>query len=153
MSLEDVLRHLSQRGLRITPQRRWVLEVLHNAPVHALSAEEIFERVRQHHPYVDISTVYRALTFFHEQGVVVMLQSHGAATRYEYVRPAHAHHHAVCRQCGATFEFTAPEVEALAERLRTTLDFEPDLTHLVVDGVCTRCRQMKRESHIQGGVA
>ena len=93
---------LRARGLRWTPQRRILVEVLAATDGHVTGAE-LVERCRAIAPDTIPSTVYRTLDVLEELGVVS--HSHGAGGREEFhVLPAAEHAHLYCRRCGGTWE-------------------------------------------------
>ena len=70
MSCEQLFKQqLKKKGLRLTNQRKAVLEILHetNGPV---SADEIYQMISLKNPGFDLSTVYRTLELLKEIGLV-----------------------------------------------------------------------------------
>ncbi|MGZ3641148.1 MAG: Fur family transcriptional regulator [Candidatus Limnocylindrales bacterium] len=133
-----VRERLRARGLRWTPQRRTLLEVLERADGHVTGAE-LVERCREVDPTTIPSTVYRTLDVLEELGVV--RHHHGADGREEFhVRPLVAHGHLHCRACGRSWELDGAEAQPLIERLAEARGFDVDLTHLAVSGTCAACR-------------
>ena len=133
----DVRRRLRARGLRWTPQRRVLLEVLDQLDGHVTGAE-LVESCRGVDPATTPSTVYRTLDVLEELGIVA--HSHGLAGREEYhVRPAANHGHLRCTTCGRSWDLGPGEVSGLAERLRERRGFEVALDHLTVEGRCGSC--------------
>ena len=81
---------LREKGLRLTPQRELVLsavrELGHSTP------EEIAEKVRQSHPGINLSTVYRNLETLENVGLVVHTHlGHGGATYHAAEELTHLH--------------------------------------------------------------
>jgi len=129
---------LRARGLRWTPQRRAILEVLRGTEGH-VTAIELIEQCRRRDPDVTPSTVYRTLETLEELGLVT--HSHGVDGRAEYhVRPETEHGHLACASCGQSWELDASEVRAFLRGLARNRDFEADLSHLTVVGRCRDCR-------------
>lgn len=134
----DVRGRLRARGLRWTPQRRVLLEVLAGIDGHVTGAE-LVERSRAADPATTPSTVYRTLDVLEDLGLV--RHSHGLAGRQEFhVDPAEDHGHLVCSGCGNTWELDAAEVGAIVGRLRADRGFEVAVDHLSIEGVCEACR-------------
>ncbi len=130
---------LRARGMRWTPQRRALLEVLLEARGHVTGAE-LIERARQRDPETTPSTVYRTLNVLEELGLVS--HSHGHDGREEFhVWPASEHAHLACESCRATWEIEGGEVLAMTESLARTRGFAVNLSHLTVSGVCAECRE------------
>lgn len=131
---------LRARGLRWTPQRRLLVEVLARTDGHVTGAE-LVERCRALDPATIPSTVYRTLDVLEELGVVS--HSHGADGREEFhVMPAGVHGHIYCQRCGAEAELTPddPAVIAAIDAFATHRRFEVDLSHLTLIGRCAGCR-------------
>ena len=129
---------LRARGMRWTPQRRALLEVLLEASGHVTGAE-LIERARQRDPETTPSTVYRTLNVLEELGLVS--HSHGHDGREEFhVWPAAEHAHLACESCRATWEIEGDEVLTMTEALARTRGFAVNLSHLTVSGLCAGCR-------------
>jgi len=138
----DVRRRLRARGLRWTPQRGVLLEVLAGVDGHVTGAE-LIERTRRLDPTATPSTVYRTLDVLEEIGLVS--HSHGREGRQEFhVNPGADHGHLVCSTCGGSWELAAAEVRLLAEELRNRRGFEVAVDHLTVEGQCEACRANER---------
>jgi Fur family transcriptional regulator, ferric uptake regulator len=133
-SVRDDLR---ARGLRWTPQRRVLVEVLSRTEGHVTGAR-LVERCREIDPETTPSTVYRTLTVLEEFGLI--RHGHGADGREEFhVLPATEHGHLHCRACGGTWEIGRDEATALLESLAMNHGFAADLSHLTVVGRCDDC--------------
>jgi Fur family ferric uptake transcriptional regulator len=133
----DVRRRLRVRGLRWTPQRGILLDVLSDVDGHVTGAE-LVERTRRIDPAATPSTVYRTLDVLEEIGVV--RHSHGREGRQEFhVNPGDDHGHLVCSSCGGSWELGAEEVTALVEGLRGGRGFEVAVDHLTIEGRCAGC--------------
>ena len=133
----DVRRRLRTRGLRWTPQRRVILEVLAGVDGHVTGAD-LVEGCRALDPATTPSTVYRTLDVLEE--IVLVSHSHGLAGRQEFhVNPTADHGHLVCSSCGGSWELGTDEVRPLAQGLRDTRGFAVDLDHLTIEGRCATC--------------
>ena len=64
------LETLKQRGLKLTPQRRLIVDFIDNTETH-LTAEDIITYVQSKMPEVNKSTVYRILELLEETGDVL----------------------------------------------------------------------------------
>lgn len=134
-----VPRHLRERGLRWTPQRRAVVEALAGARGH-ITGSELVERCRRVDPATTPSTVYRTLDTLEELGLV--RHAHGADGREEFhVRPSVEHGHLYCASCGRRWEVEPEEAAALVRGIRRRHGFEVDLSHVTIVGRCRACRE------------
>jgi Fur family ferric uptake transcriptional regulator len=130
---------LRDRGLRVTPQRAWVLAALLASEDH-LSAEDVYDYVRGAWPQVDRSTIHRTLGLFCDRGLGAGTDLGGGRTGYHAEDKAR-HHHLICRKCGATFQVEDSLVEPLRQVLVERHGFKASLRHLAIVGECVRCRR------------
>jgi Fur family transcriptional regulator, ferric uptake regulator len=132
-----VREELRARGLRWTPQRRTLIEVLSQSDGH-VTGSELVERCREIDPGTIPSTVYRTLDVLEELGL--LSHSHGADGREEFhVLPAAVHGHLHCIDCGTTWEIEADEAAGLVESMERRRGFAVDVTHLSIAGRCSDC--------------
>lgn len=128
---------LRERGLRWTPQRRALIEILEGSTGH-VTAAELVERCRAADPATVPSTVYRTLDVLEELGLVS--HSHGHDGREEYhVLPQAEHAHLTCTRCGRTEELSAADAAPFIGALRASHGFAVNLSHLSVGGLCRAC--------------
>ena len=140
----DALKHAevlcAQRAQRLTPIRRQVLEVLLESH-KPLGAYEIMERssVRGGRPAP--ITIYRALDFLRDNGLVHRIESRNA-----FIACAHSHEShdpvvfLICEKCGAVGEAAAA---AVADTIRTAsraAGFTPKTPVIEITGVCGHCK-------------
>lgn len=136
---EHAIDQLRSAGIRLTPQRALVLDVVYHSDGH-LTADEVYEQVRGQSPQVDLSTVYRNLVFLRQQGLIGELRLEGQAARFEAVRSGHEHHHAVCSRCGAMIDIAPNDLNQLSDDLVRKYGFAVNLVHLTLNGHCSACR-------------
>ncbi len=137
---DGIPERLRARGLRWTPQRRILVDVLATTDGHVTGAE-LVDRCRAIDPGTIPSTVYRTLDVLEDLGVIS--HSHGADGREEFhVLPLIDHGHLYCRRCGAQSELAAddPAVVAATAAFERERGFEIDLSHLTLIGRCAACR-------------
>jgi Fur family transcriptional regulator, ferric uptake regulator len=129
---------LRAQGLRWTPQRRVLLDVLAAAEGH-ISGGELVDRCRAADPATTPSTVYRTLDVLESVGLV--RHGHGPDGREEYhVLPEAEHGHLYCEGCGASWNLEAEELRSFVAGVRRRRGFEVDLSHVTVVGLCAACR-------------
>lgn len=132
-----VRERLHARGLRWTPQRRTLIEVLSRTDGHVTGAE-LVDRCRELDPATTPSTVYRTLDVLEELGLVS--HSHGVSGREEFhVLPVAVHGHLHCTDCGEVWEIPLEEARALVASIQRTRGFTVDVTHLSIAGLCAGC--------------
>jgi len=128
---------VSEQALRLTPQRRAVLDVVAESDDHP-TAGQVLDRVRQRVEGVGAATVYRTLALLAQSGQVAELRlGEGQALRYD--RSVHRHDHLVCTGCGEVQDAEVRlEPGALAELAETT-SYTVDGYDIQLHGRCARC--------------
>ena len=139
MTCQEVFfKQLRERGFRLTPQREMVLSALHEIEGFA-TADEIYERVSALSSSVDISTVYRTLELLQNFHLVASVDPGDGQRRYELLGLHGQHFHLVCRSCGRIVGVEPRAIGSFATRMREQYDFEIDLEHLSIPGLCREC--------------
>lgn len=129
---------LKAKGLKLTPQRILIADIIHDAKGH-LTAEEIIESVRFKMPGVNKSTVYRTLELLEGAGCVFKSEL-GDQFIYHHADEGH-HHHLVCRKCGQAIECDEDLLAPLEKSLKERYGFQIDFNHLIMSGVCKECKK------------
>jgi Fur family ferric uptake transcriptional regulator len=134
---DEVRDLLRSRGMRWTPQRRALIDVLAATSGH-ITGSELLERCRLADPETIPSTVYRTLDVLEELGLV--RHGHGADGREEFhVLPEAEHGHLYCAGCGRSWEIDAAEGAVLVQSLARQRAFRVDLSHVTIVGQCADC--------------
>jgi Fur family ferric uptake transcriptional regulator len=131
---------LRQRGYKVTPQRRAVLNVIAHSHDH-LTPAEIHERVHQEHPNIGLVTIYRTLGILAELELICEVHAGGSCRSYLLRRPSEHHHHLICSQCGAVVDFTNCDLGELEQRLSRETGFEIESHLLEFLGRCPNCQR------------
>src|SRR5579859_3166345 len=85
------------RGLKLTPQRECIIDVLWGALDHP-SAEAVYAQARSRMPTMSLKTVYQTLNDLAQMGEVQHLDLGTGASRFD--PNVDVHHHLVCAHCG-----------------------------------------------------
>jgi Fur family ferric uptake transcriptional regulator len=128
---------LKAKGLKLTPQRRLIVDVIHEATGH-LTAEEIIKDVQARMPGVNKSTIYRTLELLENAGCVYKSEL-GNEFIYHHDEEGH-HHHLVCSRCGKTVDCDENLFTPVQRSLKNKYNFSVDFKHIVMTGVCEKCR-------------
>lgn len=127
---------LRDRGQRVTPQRLAIARVVGTLDRHA-TAEMVFGEVSAALPGVSLPTVYATLDLLDELGLVHRVATEGGTVVYD--PRTDAHHHLVCRSCGAISDIDAEvDVDALLATARAA-GFAPEQAQVTVRGLCRAC--------------
>ena len=130
---------LREHGLRVTPQRLLLVEIVRGLPGH-FTADQVYSRVRAAYPGVSKVSVYRGLDTLREQGLVTCTELGQHAAEYEW-SGASRHHHLVCSHCGYQQHMPDDEMDALRTRLAADYGFHATIDHMAIWGLCKVCSQ------------
>lgn len=136
LNREDAEARLRASGLRLTPQRRAVIEALVDNRTHP-STDEVAAEVIARVPGVSLSTVYKTLHELAELGLLLQLDTPGAM-RFDPETAEHAH--MICDNCGEVTDISIPADTML--RIRTAarnVGTEPGAVEIMLRGVCADC--------------
>jgi Fur family transcriptional regulator, ferric uptake regulator len=105
----------AEKGMRMTEQRRVIARTLQESDDHP-DVEELYRRSSKVDPRISISTVYRTVKLFEDEGIIERHDFRDGRSRYETVPEEH-HDHMIDLNTGNVIEFNSPEIEALQERI------------------------------------
>jgi Fur family peroxide stress response transcriptional regulator len=126
-----------EHGLRVTPQRQAIHDLLAGSREHP-SADEVFHRVREHYPHISYDTVNRTLLTFARIGLVNMVESPGGPRRFD--PDIDRHHHFHCRQCGRIVDFHNKDYDRLEIPGQINEKFTVLDKKVILTGLCDRHR-------------
>ena len=129
---------LRDKGLRLTPQRELVLAAVRQLG-HA-TPEEVAEKVRETHPGINLSTVYRNLETLENVGLVQHTHlGHGGATYHAAEELTHLH--LVCGKCESVGDARIEVAASFVQTLSDDYGFKTDVTHFAIYGTCAACAE------------
>jgi Fur family transcriptional regulator, ferric uptake regulator len=132
---------LEERGVRLTRQRRVLLEVMDGAERH-LDAGSILRRAQKIDPRLHRVTVYRTLDLLKRHGLIDeldLLHIHGDQHYYESHGPRD-HIHIACLRCGKVREFESRLFEQLKRQIERDCGIKITITRTEIGGYCEACR-------------
>jgi Fur family ferric uptake transcriptional regulator len=128
--------YLEEHNLKHTKQREAILEVFLSIRGH-ITGEDLYRRVREIHPHIGYTTVYRTMKLLCEAGLAQEASFDGV-TRYEI---AHEHHdHLVCVRCGKIIEFECSMIEKTQTDIADRYKFRILRHSHELYGHCESCR-------------
>ena len=140
--IEKLKLNLKEKGYKLTPQRRAIVDIIiQNAGSH-LTTEELYDLVKTECPEIGLATVYRTVQLLEELGVVSKLDLNDGCYRYELVREDenHQHHHLICSQCGKVIEVQGDLLEILEHEIESKYDFKIKNHSVKFYGICSECK-------------
>ncbi|MEF2229617.1 MAG: Fur family transcriptional regulator [Pseudodesulfovibrio sp.] len=134
--------YLSDKNLKMTPQRRLILDTLLKQGEH-LSSEELYAKVKKRDKSIGQATVYRTLKLLSESGLVEPLDFADGLTRYELSYGEEHHDHLICERCGRNIEILDETIEKRQEQLAKEQGFTLLRHKMYLYGICPDCRKQK----------
>ena len=129
---------MGREGLRLTPQRRQVYEVLMHKRDHP-TATEVFLRVQKRMPSISLATVYNCLETMTENGLVKAVHVDREPTRFCANLQEHGHFH--CTECGHVTDIELSRDSAMSEPQSWSLPpgFLVTQQDVTLRGLCADC--------------
>jgi len=119
MTLEELC---SQKGLRMTEQRKVIARVLEDARDHP-DVEELYNRAVKVDANISIATVYRTVKLLEEFEIIERHDFRDGRARYETMPEDH-HDHLIDLKSGKVIEFASEEIELLQEHIARKLGYK-----------------------------
>jgi Fur family peroxide stress response transcriptional regulator len=121
---------------RLTHYRKAVLEVLRATHTHPTAAE-VFRTVRRRRPGVAYATIYNALNWLVQSGLISRITFSDQAARYD--ANIKRHDHLICHRCGALRDITLRLSPSIWSRAGHRDGFRVERYHTELFGLCGRC--------------
>ncbi|MCU1242809.1 MAG: ferric uptake regulator, Fur family [Candidatus Acidoferrum typicum] len=131
---------LGKRRIRLTRQRRVILQVMDDAEQH-LDVDQILERAQKIDSGVHVVTVYRTIDLLKKHGLIDeldLLHLRGDRHYYETHGPRD-HIHVACLRCGKVREFESGLYEQLKQQIARDFDMKVTVSRTEVGGYCAEC--------------
>lgn len=112
----------SQKGLRLTEQRKVIARVLSESSDHP-DVDQVYHRAIKVDSNISISTVYRTVKLLEEASILERHEFRDGRSRYEEMPDEH-HDHLIDVQSGEVIEFTNAEIEKLQKLVAQELGYE-----------------------------
>lgn len=126
------------KSIRLTRQREAVLQVIQQADKH-LSAQEVYDRVRQQLPGIAYGTVYNALSYLMEAGLIQVVNVGNGPALYD--RNLERHDHLVCRHCGKVLDYVFGALEQSKDQVSEATGFRIERVQTLFVGLCPDCQR------------
>jgi Fur family ferric uptake transcriptional regulator len=141
----SLLEELARKGVRMTPQRRALVETIQKSSTH-LDAISLLEDARKREPNIDRATVYRTIQLLKKLRLIDeldLMHLDGEKHFYE-VKTRKDHIHLACFRCGRIEELSTPVFERLKAEISLQAGFEISVARLEVGGTCRACAAAKK---------
>ena len=129
----------TRNNARLTPIRERVLELIWQSH-KPLGAYDVLARLTEEGHNAAPPTVYRALDFLQQHGLVHRIASLNAFIGCTHVGDYHTGMFLICRNCGNVLEMSAPEVSEAVQSAADSESFRVENITLEISGLCPNCQ-------------
>jgi Fur family peroxide stress response transcriptional regulator len=113
MKIIDYRDKLSEKKMKVTPQRLAVLEALYKLNNHP-TAENVIDFIRKNHPNIAIGTVYKVLDALAEKQIIRKVKTDKDIMRYDGVMENH--HHLYCEESDRIEDYLNEELSSVINK-------------------------------------
>jgi len=136
-----LLKKLKERGLKVTPQRLAIIEVLmENTPLHP-GAGFIYQKAKKKFRGLSLSTVYYTLNELSKQRIIKTLEFDRMENRFEGNTSDHLN--LICLRCGSIEDYIEPLPVSAGEVEKQT-GFRPHEMRFEYYGYCRECMRKNK---------
>ena len=142
MTKESMISQMRKKGLKVTPQRLAIIDVLIEQGDSHPRASLIYKKAKKKKKSLSLSTAYATLNEFSRHGIIKTLQFDSVENRYEGNLEEHLN--LVCERCGKILDYEIRPVADQQEIAKKT-GFSVTDTRLEYYGYCRDCHAKTKE--------
>ncbi len=139
VSMDDIRKKLTDKSLKVTPQRMSILEAIYALDNHP-TAENIIEYIRESHPNIATGTVYKVLDTLVSNKIIKRVKTDRDIMRYDGITKNH--HHLYCSECDLIEDYIDEELDAILKayfKKKTFPGFKIEDVILQIRGTFDKC--------------
>ena len=110
ISTTEFRKRLSEKGLRVTPQRINILEAVYLLDNHP-TVENISDYIRESHPNIATGTIYNVLETLVKNNLIKKVKTDADIMRYDGI--VENHHHLYCTECDIIEDYVDTELDEI----------------------------------------
>ncbi|MDF7666281.1 zinc uptake transcriptional repressor Zur [Orbaceae bacterium ESL0727] len=139
-SLGKIITLCQKRNIKLTPQRKKVLEIMLSAD-RAMSAYDLLDLLKVSEPQAKPPTIYRALEFLLEQGFIHKVESSNSYIVCPHFHdPDHIFILFICNKCKRILEKHSSTIEHDLKQLAQQSEFQIQHSVHEIHGLCKQCQ-------------
>jgi Fe2+ or Zn2+ uptake regulation protein len=139
---ESIIKQLREKGLKVTPQRKAIIEVLIERRDSHPGARLVYEEAKKKKKNVSLSTTYATLNELSRHGIIKTLQFDKMENRYEGNLEEHIN--LICEKCKKILDYKVPIIVDPKRVVKKT-GFSITDTRLEYYGYCRDCHSKTKE--------
>jgi Fur family peroxide stress response transcriptional regulator len=132
--MESEAKRLKKIGLKVTPQRLAILQMIKGVRTHP-SAERIYREISKKFPGISFATVYNTLAKLVEAGEIQQLDIDPDKKRFDPYTSLHYHFY--CKTCGEVYDVDC--AVPLTSNIKKIAGHRIEAIQLNFKGVCKNC--------------
>jgi len=113
MKITEIRNKLSEKGLKVTPQRIAILEAIIKLNNHP-TADNIIDYIRNNHPNIATATVYKVLDALVANELIKKVKTEKDVMRYDAVMQSH--HHLYCSESDRIEDYIDTELNDMIDK-------------------------------------
>ena len=137
-ALADAEKLCTQNSARLTPLRRTVLKLVWQGH-KPLGAYDILQDLRKIRPNAEPPTVYRALEFLLNLGLIHRIERLNAYVGCAHPGETHEGQFLICRSCGRAAELHDAAINKILASSAASVGFSLENPMVEVEGLCPNC--------------
>lgn len=139
--LENLNKEIESNNLKITEQRRTILDVLFKSRGNHLTVDEIWDLCKIQAPAMGISTVYRTVLEFDKIGIIYKIKIFGGSCKYHLILPSESkiHRHFICTNCGNVIDIDFGNISQAEKEIENRYNVNIESQSSNYYGLCSEC--------------
>jgi Fur family transcriptional regulator, peroxide stress response regulator len=138
MTKESMISQMRKKGLKVTPQRLAIIDVLIEQGDSHPGASLIYKKAKETKKSLSLSTTYATLNEFSRHGIIKTLQFDKMEDRYDGNLEEHIN--LICERCKNILDYNVP-ITVDPKRVVKKTGFSVTDTRLEYYGLCRECRE------------
>ena len=140
MTKELIITQLREKGLKVTPQRLAIIDVLIEQGNFHPGASLVYQKAKKKKKSLSLSTTYATLNELSRHGIIKTLEFDKMQNRYETNREEHIN--LICERCRKILDYRVP-ITVDKRKVAKKTGFSVTDTRLEYYGLCRECREEK----------
>ncbi len=123
--------------LRYSKQRTLILDTIKDKKTH-LTANEVYNLVREKQDNISLGTVYRNLNSLVEYGLIKKIEIPNDSDYFDFNICDHSHMY--CSKCGKVFDIDNKSIDGIKESIEKYYSYKIESYNIVLQGLCEDCK-------------
>ncbi|MGN0518438.1 MAG: transcriptional repressor [Acutalibacteraceae bacterium] len=103
------------------------------------TADEVYAALKGQYPDLSLSTVYRNISMFKNNGIIASVGVVNSQEHFDYNTSPHAHF--ICNTCGSVTDLDRVEIDKRLDYfVKCEYNFDVDFHNLTFYGRCNKCK-------------